>query len=125
MTVEADLQPPGRQPRHRRSASATRRSTTSETYTVATNDFLARGGDGYTCSRDASRLLPDADAPLLANEVMGYIRRLGTLSTGVEGRIVLKQHASIRPRQRGILRHPPLEGEGREALSEARCERVG
>ena len=42
------------------------------------------------CSRDAARLLPDPDAPLLANEVMDYIRKLGTVKTGVEGRIVVK-----------------------------------
>jgi 2',3'-cyclic-nucleotide 2'-phosphodiesterase (5'-nucleotidase family) len=59
-------------------------------YRVATNDFLARGGDGYTMFANALRLLPDADAPLLANEVMVYIRRLGTVKTGVEGRIVLQ-----------------------------------
>lgn len=59
-------------------------------YTVATNDFLARGGDGYTMFADAPRLLPDTDSPLLANEVMVHIRRLGTIKTGVEGRIVVK-----------------------------------
>ena len=60
------------------------------TYRVATNDFLARGGDGYDMFADASRLLPDPDAPLLANEVMTYVRKLGTVKTGVERRIVLK-----------------------------------
>jgi 5'-nucleotidase/UDP-sugar diphosphatase len=59
-------------------------------YTVATNDFLSRGGDGYTMFADNSRLLPDPDAPLLANDVMAYVSRLGTVKTGVEGRIVLK-----------------------------------
>lgn len=62
----------------------------SRTYRVATNDFLARGGDGYTPFRDAERVLPDDDGPLLANEVMVYLRRLGTVRTGVEGRIVAK-----------------------------------
>ena len=59
-------------------------------YRVATNDFLSRGGDGYTMFADAPRLLPDADAPLLANDVMVYVRKLGTVKTGVEGRIVVK-----------------------------------
>jgi 2',3'-cyclic-nucleotide 2'-phosphodiesterase (5'-nucleotidase family) len=59
-------------------------------YRVATNDFLSRGGDGYSMFIDASRLLPDPDAPLLANEVMTYIRKLGTVKTGVEGRLVLR-----------------------------------
>ncbi len=62
----------------------------SRTYRVATNDFMARGGDGYTMFRDARRVLADADAPPVANEVMEYIQRVGVLRTGVEGRIVLK-----------------------------------
>ena len=59
-------------------------------YKVATNDYMSRGGDGYTMFEDAPPLLSEADAPLLANEVMVYIRRLGIVKTGVEGRIVLK-----------------------------------
>ncbi|MDC7785155.1 bifunctional UDP-sugar hydrolase/5'-nucleotidase [Rhodoplanes sp. TEM] len=60
------------------------------TYTVAVNDFMARGGDGYDMVRDAKHLLPTDDSPLLANEVMVHLRRLGTMRTGVEGRIRLK-----------------------------------
>jgi 2',3'-cyclic-nucleotide 2'-phosphodiesterase (5'-nucleotidase family) len=59
-------------------------------YRVATNDFLARGGDNYTMLRDAARITPDNDAPLLANEVMDYVKGLGTVRTGVEGRLVGK-----------------------------------
>jgi 5'-nucleotidase / UDP-sugar diphosphatase len=59
-------------------------------YRVAINDFLARGGDVYTAFRDAKALLPPDDSPLLANEVMVYVRRLGTIRTGVDGRIVLR-----------------------------------
>jgi 2',3'-cyclic-nucleotide 2'-phosphodiesterase (5'-nucleotidase family) len=59
-------------------------------YKVATNDFIARGGDGYVTLRDARRLLPDADSPLLANQIMVFVRGLGTVRTGVEGRIVVK-----------------------------------
>jgi 2',3'-cyclic-nucleotide 2'-phosphodiesterase (5'-nucleotidase family) len=61
-----------------------------KTYTIATNDFLARGGDGYDALRDGRHLLPDHDAPLLANEVMVYLRRLGTVRTQAEDRIVFK-----------------------------------
>jgi 2',3'-cyclic-nucleotide 2'-phosphodiesterase (5'-nucleotidase family) len=61
-----------------------------QTYRVATNDFLARGGDGYDTFAPAARLLPLDDTPLLANEVMVQLRRLGTLRTGVEGRIVAR-----------------------------------
>src|SRR5262245_48102261 len=59
-------------------------------YTVATNDFMSRGGDGYTMFVNDARLLPDPDGPLLANDVMVFIRKLGTVKTSVEGRIVLK-----------------------------------
>jgi 5'-nucleotidase / UDP-sugar diphosphatase len=61
-----------------------------KTYKVATNDFMARGGDGYDMFRDANHILPADDSPLLANEVMVYLRRIGTVRTGVEGRIVLR-----------------------------------
>lgn len=59
-------------------------------YRVATNDFIARGGDGYVRLRDAKRLLPDNDSPLPANQVMVYVRQMGTVRTGVEGRIRLQ-----------------------------------
>jgi hypothetical protein len=36
------------------------------------------------------RVMPDKDGPLMANEVMTYLRGLGTIRKGVEGRIVLK-----------------------------------
>lgn len=62
----------------------------ARTYRVAILDFLARGGDNYTMLRDAKRITPDSDAPLLANEVMAYIRRLGTVRTGIEGRLVAR-----------------------------------
>jgi 2',3'-cyclic-nucleotide 2'-phosphodiesterase (5'-nucleotidase family) len=59
-------------------------------YRVAVLDFLARGGDDYTMFRDATHVTPDNDAPMLVNEVVGYLRRIGTANTGVEGRLVGK-----------------------------------
>jgi 5'-nucleotidase/UDP-sugar diphosphatase len=59
-------------------------------YKVVTNDFIARGGDGYTTLRDARRILADEDSPLLANQIMDYVKRLGTVQSRVEGRIVVK-----------------------------------
>ena len=59
-------------------------------YRVATNDFLLRGGDGYTAFRDGKLLLPADDSPLLSNDVIDYIVKLGTVRTGVQGRIVLR-----------------------------------
>jgi 5'-nucleotidase / UDP-sugar diphosphatase len=62
----------------------------SRLYRVAVNDFIARGGDGYDTLRDAKRITPDNDAPLMANEVMVYIRKLGTVRSQVEGRLVAR-----------------------------------
>lgn len=59
-------------------------------YKLATNDFLARGSDGYTMFRDAKTLLPYSDGPLMANEVMVYLKKIGTVKTGIEKRIVFK-----------------------------------
>jgi 2',3'-cyclic-nucleotide 2'-phosphodiesterase (5'-nucleotidase family) len=59
-------------------------------YRVAVVDFLARGGDDYSMFRDATRITPDNDAPMLINEVVDHLRRLGTAKTDVEGRIVAR-----------------------------------
>ena len=56
-------------------------------YNLATNDYLARGGDGYVTFETATPTLPLDDAPLLANAVMSYLRKLGTVRTGVSDRI--------------------------------------
>ena len=89
MTIEADPQPPaGSRVVSIKVGGAP--LDEGKIYRVATNDFLARGGDGYTAFRDAKPLLPPDDSPLLANEVMAHLRKLGTVRTGVEGRIVLR-----------------------------------
>jgi 5'-nucleotidase / UDP-sugar diphosphatase len=62
----------------------------NKTYSVATNDFMARGGDDYIAFRDAKLVLPPDDSPMLAYEVIDYIKSIGTIRTGVDGRIVLK-----------------------------------
>jgi 5'-nucleotidase/UDP-sugar diphosphatase len=89
MRFEADLSRPAGE----RVVSVRVGNTTldeSKTYRLATNDFLARGSDGYTMFRDAPRLLPDNDGPLMANDVMVYLKKLGTIKTGIDGRIVFK-----------------------------------
>jgi 2',3'-cyclic-nucleotide 2'-phosphodiesterase (5'-nucleotidase family) len=89
MTIEADTKKPaGRRVNSIRVGS--QRLDNAKTYRVATNDYMARGGDDYTMFRDAPRLLPDADGPLVTNEVMNYVQRLGTVRPRIEGRIVLK-----------------------------------
>jgi 5'-nucleotidase / UDP-sugar diphosphatase len=62
----------------------------AKTYSVATNDFMARGGDDYLSFRDAKPVLPVADSPLVAYEVIDYIKHIGTIRSDGSGRIVLK-----------------------------------
>jgi 2',3'-cyclic-nucleotide 2'-phosphodiesterase (5'-nucleotidase family) len=63
----------------------------AKTYTLATNDFMARGGDGYVAFAGATNLINAIDATLMASQVMDYIKAAGTVSPKVEGRIVIKQ----------------------------------
>lgn len=58
-----------------------------KTYKLSTNDYMARGGDGYTAFVGANVILGTYDAKLMANDVMAYIRRMGTIAPTVEGRI--------------------------------------
>ena len=53
-------------------------------YRIATNYFMARGGDGYTGFRDAKPLLSALDAPLVANAVIAHIKALGIVRTEVK-----------------------------------------
>jgi len=59
----------------------------ARTYTLATNDFMARGGDGYGMFKDAPRVFGELDAKLMANDVMAYIHKMGEVAPKVEGRI--------------------------------------
>jgi 2',3'-cyclic-nucleotide 2'-phosphodiesterase (5'-nucleotidase family) len=59
------------------------------TYKVATNDYIAGGGDGYKVMANAELLLRPLDGKLMANEVMAYIRANAPISPKVEGRINL------------------------------------
>jgi 5'-nucleotidase/UDP-sugar diphosphatase len=56
-------------------------------YRVAINDFMARGGDDYAPLAAAEPLVPLDDTPLLANEVMIYLRGLDKIQSTVEGRM--------------------------------------
>jgi 2',3'-cyclic-nucleotide 2'-phosphodiesterase (5'-nucleotidase family) len=60
-------------------------------YTLATNDFMFGGGDGYAMLKGAKPLLGVRDAKLMANDVMAYIAAQKQVAPRVEGRIVLKQ----------------------------------
>jgi 2',3'-cyclic-nucleotide 2'-phosphodiesterase (5'-nucleotidase family) len=59
-------------------------------YKVATNNFMLTGGDGYVPFTRGRVLIGLTDGKLLANEVMSYVRKKGTVEAKVEGRIVVR-----------------------------------
>ncbi|HEY5963416.1 MAG TPA: bifunctional UDP-sugar hydrolase/5'-nucleotidase [Xanthobacteraceae bacterium] len=59
-------------------------------YRVTTNDFVARGSDGYTSLTNIKPVVPLDDTPRLSNEVMVYLREQGGIRTGVDGRMRAK-----------------------------------
>ena len=61
----------------------------AKSYTLATYDFMLRGGDGYAALRDPAAT-EDYGERLVANDVMAYARKLGEVSARVEGRIILR-----------------------------------
>jgi len=58
-------------------------------YRLATNDFMARGGDGYESLKRAKALIGPSDATLLASRVIDYVAAKGTVEPRLEGRIVV------------------------------------
>lgn len=62
----------------------------ARTYRLATNNFMLRGGDGYGVFTGQKRLIGETDGKLMAGEVMAHIRKLGTVTTKPEGRIVIR-----------------------------------
>ena len=60
-------------------------------YRLATNDFMLRGGDGYAMLAEGNVILDELDARLLADDVMSYIAKAGTIAPKVEGRVTLVQ----------------------------------
>ena len=56
-------------------------------YTLATNDFLARGGDGYAVFQAGATLVDSASGALMAGQLIDHIAAAGTVSPVVEGRI--------------------------------------
>jgi 5'-nucleotidase len=56
-------------------------------YTVATNDFMRRGGDGYVVFRDRA-VDPYDFGPGLDDALASYIRANSPVRIAVDGRIV-------------------------------------
>ena len=57
------------------------------TYTLATNDFLARGGDDYRVFKAGEVLIDSASGELMAGQLIDHIIAVGTVSPAIEGRI--------------------------------------
>jgi 2',3'-cyclic-nucleotide 2'-phosphodiesterase (5'-nucleotidase family) len=62
----------------------------SATYTLATNDFMQGGGDGYAMFKTAKVLIGALNARLLASDVIDYIAARKEVAPAVEGRIKAK-----------------------------------
>jgi len=62
----------------------------ARTYKLATNDFMARGGDGYRAFADAKSLIDVSASQLMASQVIDYVAKTGKVAPKVEGRIVLR-----------------------------------
>ncbi len=60
-------------------------------YRVATNDFMLRGGDGYSALTPPGNRDLDVQGRLMANDVMIYARKLGQIGAKVEGRVTVQQ----------------------------------
>ena len=56
-------------------------------YTVATNDFVLGGGDGYEMLKAGEVLIDPQNGPLVANLLMDTIQQQGSIAPQTEGRI--------------------------------------
>ena len=61
----------------------------AKAYKVATNDYMAGGGDGYKVFKGTKMLVNPESAKLMANDVMAYIRELGEVKA-FDPRITIK-----------------------------------
>lgn len=63
----------------------------NQKYVLATNDFIAAGGDEYTMFKDDAI---SGEYPALDEALISYIKQLGTVNAGKEGRIQASGGAS-------------------------------
>jgi len=59
-------------------------------YSVASNNFMLGGGDGYSALSQGKVIIGSTDGKLMTNAVMAHLRELGTVKTGTDGRIVMR-----------------------------------
>jgi len=89
MTVEVDLsRPAGARVLSAKVGDAA--LDAGATYTLATNDFVARGGDGYASFKGAKRIVDALAGKLMASSVIDYIAEKGEVAPAIEGRIALR-----------------------------------
>ena len=62
----------------------------SRTYTVATNNYMAGGGDGYAALKKGRQLIDATGGTLMASMVIDYIAAEGTVAQQPDGRIRTK-----------------------------------
>ena len=87
MTVEFEL---AREPGSRVTAMRVGGAPLDESRPIGSRSstFSRAAATTTPCSATPRRITPDNDAPLMVNEVVEYLRKLGTARTGVEGRMV-------------------------------------
>jgi 5'-nucleotidase / UDP-sugar diphosphatase len=56
-------------------------------YKVAVNDYILGGGDGYAALGGGRIITEGPTGQLVANDVMAYVEKMGTVKAAVEGRI--------------------------------------
>lgn len=56
-------------------------------YKVAVNDYIIGGGDGYDALGGGRIVTDGPTGSLVANDVMAYVEKLGSVNLSVEGRI--------------------------------------
>lgn len=61
----------------------------SANYLLATNDYMAGGGDGYGAFTNARVIIDGTSGELMAGQVMAAIEAAGEISPAVEGRLVI------------------------------------
>jgi 5'-nucleotidase / UDP-sugar diphosphatase len=59
------------------------------TYTLATTDYLANGGDGYIALKSARTLIAAEDGPLLATVVIDALSAMKTIDARTDSRLVI------------------------------------
>jgi len=58
-------------------------------YTLATNDFMLNGGDGYTMFKEGEVIIGPAGGPIMATAVAAAIQQAQTVAPRAEGRITV------------------------------------